>query len=138
MAGKIISQSLTQLFEFPFVELTRQLHDTEEVPVNEFCDDRPLSVSRKGRDRVDSRLDLIGEPLGWVTRQRLDNDLTHSLRGCGANLFDTVEIVNRLLDPNTDLFLNLPRACPGKGHGNTDAINDRRGEKLLIETGYVV
>ena len=108
------------------------------MAINELGDHGTLGVGWESGDRIDPGFNLVGKSLGGVACQRLNDDLPHTIRSGRTDLLDTVEVVNRLLDPHANLLLHLSRASPGKRHGDADAIDNGGGEKLFIQTRDVV
>ena len=108
------------------------------MAVDELGDHGTLGVGWESGDRVDPGFNLVGQSLGGVACQRLNDDLPHTIRSGRADLLDTVEVVNRLLDPHTDLLFHLSRASPRKRHGDADAIDDGGGKKLFIQARDVI
>ncbi len=60
LSGQIVTQRLAQFLELPFIQIARQLHDTEQVPIDKLRHHRPLGVSRKSGDGIDPGFDLVG------------------------------------------------------------------------------
>ena len=108
------------------------------MAVDELGDHGTLGVGWESGDRIDPGFNLVGKSLGRVACQRLNDDLPHTIRSGRADLLDTVEVVNRLLDPHTDLLFHLSRASPRKRHADADVIDDRGGEKLFIQARDVI
>ena len=108
------------------------------MAVGELANHGALGVGRESGDRIDPGFNLVGQSLGGIACQGLDNHLPHTIRSGRANFLNTVEVVNRLLYPHANLFFHLSRAGPRKWHGNADAIDNGGREKLFIQTRDVV
>ncbi len=136
LAGQVVPQRFAKLLEFPLTDIASQGDHRHLVAMSQFRHDRSLGVLGEGVDRVDPGLDLRCQPLHVVVGLCLDDNRTEPLPGGGADFPDPREIVNRLLDPDADLLLDLPRARPRVGQGNIDAIQLEFGEKLLVQCRY--
>ena len=97
-----------------------------------------LGVGRESGDRIDPGFNLVGQSLSGIACQRLNNHLPHTIGSGRANLLDAVEVVNRLLDPHTNLLFHLSRAGPRKRHRDANAIDNGCREELLVEARNVV
>ena len=60
LSGQIVTQGLAQFLELPFIQIARQLNDTEQVPIDELRHHRPLGVSRESGDGIDPGFDFVG------------------------------------------------------------------------------
>ena len=131
---QIFAHPLGQLLECQLVGVARDrdIHDLEAV--RDFLNGGLFRLFGKCIDRVDAGFDVVERPSQVVSRQDLNGNGATAFSGQRPDLLDSIQVLDRFLDPNAYAFLDLFRSGSALGNADADHIDGVLGENFLLDS----
>ncbi len=129
----LVAHLLAEKLESRLVHITRD-RDVQHLEADlGLEDDGLLRLLGEAVDPVDAALDLAEAAADVLAGQQLDGHLADALGSGGADVLDTLEPLELLLDADADTLLDLHRRGTRIDHAHRDDVEADLGHELLLD-----